>query len=296
MTNAADARINHTRTAFLGTAVLLTLIAPSPALKAQNPKHPLDSLTSPEYWITYEVLHASGKEDADTRYPMVQLKEPPKEEALAWKLGQPIPREAFVVVWKGMQTFEAVVDLKGKQLVSWTEVKGIQPNSVREEGNEIIAVVMADAGLQATLKRGGITDLNSVFRFVNTLGYFGNADEEGRRLFRVECGQSFGAREDAGPISGLTVVSDADAKKVLRVIDTEIVPIVPVPGNFDKSSVGPLREVPGPITMQQLLGQNGTHSVTAARVSRASQADQHDQSVGTTSSDAGSLADVGPRL
>jgi Cu2+-containing amine oxidase len=254
MTKAADARINHTRTALLGTAVLLTLIAPSPALKAQNPKHPLDSLTSPEYWTTYEVLHASRKVDADTRYPMVQLKEPPKEEALAWKPGQPIPREAFVVVRKGMQTFEAVVDLKGKQLVSWTEVKGI------------------------------------------TLGYFGNADEEGRRLFRVECGQSLGAREDAGPISGLTVVSDADAKKVLRVIDTEIVPIVPVPGNFDKSSVGSLREVRGPITMQQLLGQNRTHSVTAARVSRASQADQRDQSIGTTSSDAGSLADVGPRL
>ena len=47
---------------------------------------------------------------------------------------------------------------------------------------------------------------------------------------------------------------DADAKKVLRVIDTEIVPIVPVPGNFDKSSVGSLREVPGPITVQQPLG------------------------------------------
>jgi primary-amine oxidase len=41
---------------------------------------------------------------------------------------------------------------------------------------------------------------------------------------------------------------------VLRVVDTEIVPIVPVPGNFDKSSVGALREVPGPITMQQPLG------------------------------------------
>ena len=115
-----------------------------------------------------------------------------------------------------MQTFEAVVDLKGKQLVSWTEVKGVQPNSVREEGNEITAAVMADAGLQAALKRRGITDLNSVFCFVNTPGYFGNADEEGRRLFRVECGQSFGAREDAGPVSGLTVVWDGRKKSVTR--------------------------------------------------------------------------------
>jgi primary-amine oxidase len=261
MTNAADARINHTRTALLGTAVLLTPIAPSPTLKAQNPEHPLDSLTSREYWTTYEVLRASGKVDADTRYPMVQRKEPPKEEVLAWKPGQPIPREAFVVVWKGMQTFEAVADLIAKQLVSWTEMNRVQPNSVREEWNEITAAVMADGGLQVARKRRGITDLHSVFCFVNTPGYFGNADEEGRRLFRVECGQSNAAREDAGSISGLTVVRDADAKEVLRVIDTEIFPIVSVPGNFDKSSVGSLREVPGPITMQQLLGQNRTHIV-----------------------------------
>jgi len=289
MTNAADARINHTRTAFLGTAVLLTLIAPSPALKAQNPKHPLDSLTSAEYWTTYKVLRASGKVDADTHYPKVQLKEPPNGEALAWKPG-PMPREAFVVVWKGVQTF------KGKQLVSWTEVNGVRPNSVREGGNEITAAVRADAGLQAALKRRGIKDLNSVFCFVNTPGYCGNADDEGWRLFRVECSPLFGAREDARSISGLTVVWEADAKKVLRLIDTEIVPIVPVPEHFDKASVGSLCEVPGPITMQQLLGQNRTHIVTAARVSRASQAGQRDQSIGMTRSGAGSLADVGARL
>jgi primary-amine oxidase len=153
MKNVADARVNYTRTALLGMAILLTLIAPSPALKAQNSKHPLDSLTSPEYWTTYEVLRASGKVDADTRYPMVQLKEPPKGEVLAWKPGQPIRREAFVVVWKGKQTFEAVVDLKGKKPVSWTEVKGVQPNSVREEEIEITAAVMAHAGLQRALKR-----------------------------------------------------------------------------------------------------------------------------------------------
>ena len=70
---------------------------------------------------------------------------------------------------------------------------------------------------------------------------------------------------------------------------SEIVPIVPVPGNFDESSVESIREVPDLITMQQFLGQNRTHIVTAARVSRASQADQ-------TRSDAGSLAYVGPRL
>jgi primary-amine oxidase len=252
--NATHAWINFRRSGLLGVAVFLTLIALSPTSKAQNPKHPLDGLTGPEYWTAYEVLRASGKVDADTRYPMVQLKEPPKEEVLAWKPGQPMRREALVVVWKGRQTFEAVVDLKGKKLVSWSEVRGVQPNMVHDEENEITAGVIADAGLQAALKRRGITDLNSILCFVNTPGFFGTPEEDGRRLFRVECGEQLGAREDTGLISGLTIVWDADAKKVLRVIDTEIIHEPYVPSNFDQSSVGPLREVPGPITTQQPLG------------------------------------------
>lgn len=252
MTNTADAPMSHARSALL--AVVLTLIASSSALKAQTPKHPLDGLTSPEYWTAYEVLRAAGKVDADTRYPMVQLKEPPKEEVLSWKPGQPMRREAFVVVWKGKQTFEAVVDVKGKTLVSWTEMKGVQPNSVLEENNEISSEVMTDDGVKAALKRRGITDMNSVLCDAYSPGYFGTSEEQGRRLFRVECGERYGTREDASLAYGLTIVWDADAKKALRIIDTEIIPIVPVPSNFDQASVGPLREVPGPITVQQPLG------------------------------------------
>jgi primary-amine oxidase len=51
----------------------------------QSPQHPLDGLTAPEIWTAYEVLQASHKVGADTRFPMVQLHEPPKEEVLAWK-------------------------------------------------------------------------------------------------------------------------------------------------------------------------------------------------------------------
>jgi primary-amine oxidase len=58
---------------------------------------------------------------------MVQLKEAPKEEVLAWKSGQPMRREAFVMVKQGPRTIEAVVDVNNKKLVSWTEIKGVQP-------------------------------------------------------------------------------------------------------------------------------------------------------------------------
>lgn len=252
MTNTADSPIKRTRNALL--AVLLTLIVSSPALKAQTAKHPLDGLTSTEYWTAYEVLRASGKVDADTRFPMVQLKEPPKEEALAWKPGQPMRREAFVVVWNRKQIFEAVVDLNGKKLTSWTEVKRVQPNSPLEENDEISSAVMTDDGVKAALKRRGITDMNSVLCAASPPGYFGAPEEEGKRLFRVQCGERYGSREDVSLASGLTILWDADAKKVIRIMDTEVIPISRVPSNFDQASVGPLREVPSPIAVQQPLG------------------------------------------
>ena len=77
-------------------SALLGVIAPS--ARAQSATHPLDGLTAPEHWTVYETLKASGKVDAKTRFPLIQLKEPPKEEVLAWKQGQALRREALVVV------------------------------------------------------------------------------------------------------------------------------------------------------------------------------------------------------
>src|SRR6266849_9358241 len=64
------------RTLVLTSATLLfALGAALPPAAAQTPRHPLDGLTAPEYWTSYEVLQASGKVNAKTRYPLVQLKE-----------------------------------------------------------------------------------------------------------------------------------------------------------------------------------------------------------------------------
>src|SRR5271155_3391765 len=79
-------------------AVMFAVMQP---IWAQSPQHPQDGLTAPEIWTAYQVLQASKKVDAQTRYPMVQLKEPPKEEVLAWKPGQAMRREVFMVVKKG---------------------------------------------------------------------------------------------------------------------------------------------------------------------------------------------------
>jgi primary-amine oxidase len=241
----------ETKAGILGLALLL-LATPS---YAQSPKHPLDGLTGPEHWTAFETIKASGKTDSKTRFPLVLLKEPPKDEVLAWKPGQPMRREAFVVVKQGPQTFEAVVDVNAKKLISWNEVKGVQPNSPGAEEDEIDELVKETPDLQAALKKRGITDYTTVQCGGYGTGYFATKEEEGRRLMRVHCYEARGAWEGwARPLEGITVMWDVNEKKALRVIDTGVIPVPNAPANFDVGSVGTLREVPTPILVQQPLG------------------------------------------
>lgn len=239
-----------------GVAVAVVVFALSQPVWPQNAKHPLDGLTAPEEWTAYEVIQVSGKVDAKTRYTMIQLKEPPKEEVLAWKPGQPMRREAFVVVKKGPQTFEAVVDVNGKSMVSWTEVKGVQPNSPNGEGfDEVNDPVKENPEIQAALKKRGITDLNTVFCGGSSAGYFATAEEQGRRLLRLYCFEARGTLEGYGkPIEGLTALWDENEKKVLRVTDTGVVALAQDAGNYDVASVGALREVAAPLNVEQPMG------------------------------------------
>ena len=159
-----------------------------------------------------------------------------------------------MVVKKGAQTFEAVVDLDRKKLVSWTEIKGVQPNSPDEENDDIKDAVKDNPDVKAALQRRGITDFGTVECGGYGTGYFATTEEQGRRLFRVACAQQYGALQNWAPIEGLTILWDGNEKKVLRVIDTGVVPLPHPEANYDLASVGGLREVPTPITVQQPLG------------------------------------------
>jgi primary-amine oxidase len=240
----------------LAIFIISALFAGAPPVWPQGVKHPLDALTSEEYWVATSVLSAAGKVNTKTRYPMIQLWEPPKEEVLAWKPGQPMRREAFVMVEQGRQVFEAVVDLSGKKLVSWTEIKGVQPPYVSlAQTSEIDAAVKEDAPFVAALKKRGITDLNTVLCGGYGAGYFGAADEEGKRLLRIECVEVSGPTQGAGrPIAGLTAIYDGYDDKILRIIDTDVIPLPKDPGGYDVDTLGKLRDAAAPLKVEQPLG------------------------------------------
>jgi primary-amine oxidase len=241
------------------TIAVALVFAMTMPIWSQSAKHPLDGLTASEIWTAYEVLQASHKVDADTRFPMVQLHEPPKEEVLSWKPGQALRREAFLIVRQGPQTFEAVVDVNGKKLVSWTEMKGVQPNMTRDEELEMNDSVKENPEVQKALKLRGITDPWNVTCGGGPAGYFNAPEEQERRLLRVACFKEFGAVENWSPISGLSIVWDENEKKAVRVIDTGVVPLMKAEGNYSAGMTGGAttavtRQGALPLTVQQPQG------------------------------------------
>jgi primary-amine oxidase len=251
---AAPARLAAQPAVAILILVLFVAFAAGRA-NGQAAGHPLDGLTAPEHWTIHEVLQSAGKLDAKTRFPLIQLKEPPKQEVLAWKPSQPMRREAFVVVKQEKQTFEAVVDLNGKKLVSWTELKGVQPPGTLEEENETVSAMRENPEIQAALKKRGVTDMTSVFCGGYPPGYFGTKEEEGRRLLRIDCFEGRDTMEGYGrQIEGLTALYDLNEKKIIRVIDTGVVPVPKEAGNYDVASVGALREPAKPLRVEQPMG------------------------------------------
>lgn len=225
--------------------------APAPAAAAPASPHPLDALSADELTAVVGLLEAAGHVTEDTRFPVIQLREPAKADVLAWQPGQPITRTAFALVKNGPQAFEAVVDLSAGAVTSWSEAAG-QPNMMEGEilgGGEVLR---QNAEFQQAMQRRGIDDLDTVLCPAVSPGYYGIAAEEGRRVGKTICFQMGSATNFWGrPIEGLTAIVDLDTFEVLDVIDTGAVPVPTAPADIDEASVGTPRDVPTPITMAQ---------------------------------------------
>ena len=241
----------------LAAGLLAILIASwsGQGFAAEHAGHPLDPLTAQEYSSVIAALREENYVDEAGLYPLITLDGPAKAEVLRWKPGEAVPRRAFVIVKKGPQTFEAVVDIPGSRVLSWTEVKGVEPSILlSEEWRLAQMIVRANPAWRAALRRRGIDNLGDVVCIPNTVGYYGIAEEEGR-LVKVVCYESSGASNFWGrPIEGLIAIVDYNKGKVVKVIDTGIVPIPKAPVDFDEDSVGKLREPPNPISIVQPRG------------------------------------------
>jgi primary-amine oxidase len=245
-------------------AVLLVVAAMPLAAGAQGSNslptpHPLDGLSSREHWTIYDVLVASGKTDSTTKYLYTGLQEPPKAEVQAWRPGQSFRREALVHLTQGKRGYEAVVDIAGKKLLSWTEVPGRQYMTSREEGDQAEKLVLKDSRVRAAITKRGVKDFTHVGCGPANHGYFDLPEERNHRVVHVTCGDDRGRITGyGGNFDGLVIVVDLTDDKILRVIDTGVQGDATPSGDHDADAIGPTRVTKNPVSMIQPGGPSFT--------------------------------------
>jgi primary-amine oxidase len=119
---------------------------------------------------------------------------------LAFKKGDPITREAFVVVLEPSQSksYEAIVDLKKASLLSWKQVTDGQPALLDDEYDLLETLAKADPRWQAAMKKRGITDFENAIVDGWAMGLMNEQEKaSGKRLMRgityykTRCATSF---------------------------------------------------------------------------------------------------------
>jgi len=238
------------------------LLALAGACSAPAFAHPMDPLTADEMIGAASLLLGTGAARPGAAFQAVDLREPPKHEVLAGR-GD---REAIVFWRQDQRSFKSIVNLsRGRH----TPPLAIPP-SEGQLGLTITEVlnfsyVFSDPAFVAALARRGLRtpeQLAKVFITPLTPGSFG-LPEEARRIVKAQMYYTEGASINlyARPIEGLQAIIDLDERRVLRVIDTGVVPIPTATHDFDEASVAArhgLRAPLAPIRITQPQGRNFT--------------------------------------
>jgi primary-amine oxidase len=243
----------------ISCAIALFFLLTSNVLAVAAP-HPLDPLTQDELVTTFTVLKRAGHVNDQTRFVFVSLREPDKAAVLKWTPGTSATRETFVTIKQGNQTVEAIVDVSRAKLVSWREIKGVQPALlIYDELNSLNDIVRADPGWQSAMRKRGFEKFDKIACMPFSAGYFGVAEEEGHRLVRAECYDGGSAINYWGrPIEGVIATVDLNQHRVVKLVDTGIVPVPREPAEYDAKSIESTRARLKPITIEQPQGPDFT--------------------------------------
>lgn len=219
--------------------VVVRTAAQAPPANA-GPTHPLDPLSANEIDVAARTLSSAAQFPADAQFAIIVLKEPAKRDVLAYTAGAPIARQAFAIILDRPKnrTFEAVVDVKTPRLVSWTEVKGVQPAALESEYDTFEEVVKKDARWQAAMRKRGIENFDQVQIDNWAVGQVA-PQYQGRRLLRALSYLKGDQTNFYGrPIEGVVALVDMNAEEVLELTDTGVRPLPPPSQEFDEKSTG----------------------------------------------------------
>jgi primary-amine oxidase len=247
----------------------MTLRAPAQGDQGRRPpgpSHPLQRLGADEIRLARTVLADQGLVSEHTRFAYLGLEEPPKPEVLAFRPGEPVERRVRAILLDtatGDATDVVASLTRGavdSSVVLDTARHG-QPPVMLEDLIAVDEIVKGDRGWREAMARRGVTDLDLVRPCPLSAGSFGIAGEEGRRMLRVLSFVQHHEKDHpwAHPVDGLVAYVDLIERRVVHLIDQELLPIPEEEGNFDDpAAVGPARDSLKPIQITQPEGPSFT--------------------------------------
>ncbi|MCI4657884.1 primary-amine oxidase [Cryobacterium zhongshanensis] len=227
-------------------------------------RHPLDPLTGDEISAARTVLENAGLLGESVRFASLLPVEPTKDVVAGFRRGDPVARSVLVVLIDTATgtSAEAVVSITGSAVVSHTplttgEAPYGQPQYLFEEYDAAATIAQASPEWRAAMERRGLAEhIDLAFCAPLAPGYFGRADEIGRRVVRSLTFLRLAPGDSpwAHPVEGLIVHIDLTAARVIRVEDEGDVPVPMESGNYDAATVGPARTSLKPIEITQPEG------------------------------------------
>ncbi len=185
-------------------------------------------MTPQEIEAAVAIVRRERQLSEQARFVSVTLREPPRETVLNFQPGQPVKREAFMVLLDKSDgvgaTYEAVVDVTAGQVSSWRHVPGVQPSIMLEEFFACEEAVKAHPDFQAALAKRGITNMELVYVDPWSAGNFGGEEENTRRILRTTVHVRTNPADPnensyAHPVEGLHAIFDLNKMEVIKIED-----------------------------------------------------------------------------
>ena len=247
----------------LSTFATLLLCLCTAAQAAPN-SHPMDPLDADEMLAAANILLTGRAAQPGAIFQSIELREPPKADVLTLRAGSRLPRQAQVFFRQDRKSYKSNVNITSGQF-SAPQLIPISDGQLGLTIQEVLdfSFAFTDPAFLAALARRGITSpaqLAKVFVTPLTPGSFG-LPEERHRIVKAQMYSTAGVGINlyAKPIEGMQAIMDLDARRVIRVIDTGVVPIPAASHDFDEASVGALtglRPALKPIRITQPQGPN----------------------------------------
>ena len=187
------------------------------------PQHPLDPLTAKEIKQLREIIFNEGGFSTNTLFVWAQLREPPKDEVLAFTPGKSFRREADVVAIspEKKMSYELRVDLRANRIETTKPLENLQPFIANPEFDQASDIVNASPEVLAALEQRGYEIKGKISDRFYLDAYAPGRDDllvkDGKtiRAIRILFSDRQGGTNSYGPyVEGLMVLVDLYGQKI----------------------------------------------------------------------------------